>query len=132
MRYVKMVILVGLVALTAAVPATQARPLAQSTTASSGCTAKPGAVREASIGVTAGKVIVTCRGAWSAFQGIQWFSGDASSRGRWSFGGTRTVTGRGDTTIGPWTRPYHGTGWWRQVIRIDGREFIGPVSWLDA
>jgi len=131
MRYVKMVMVMGLAAFMLAAPA-QSRPLAQSTAASSGCTAKPGAVREASIGVTAGKVVITCTGSWSAFQGIQWFSGDASSRGRWSFGGTRTVTGKGNTTIGPWTRPYHGTGWWRQVIRINGHEFIGPVSWLDA
>lgn len=105
------------------------RPLTQ---ASSACVGVPAPVRAQAdgTGVRAGHVDVRCPGAWSAFQGVLWFSDSADQYGKWSYGGTRTVTGHGDTRIAAWLRPYHGCGFWRQRIIIGTTSRDSATTWF--
>lgn len=101
---------------------------------SSTCYGVPSPVRAQAdgSGVRAGKVVIHCATRWDAFQGIMWFSDDADQYGKWSYGGTRHVTGRGATTIPPWLRPYHGCGYWKQQITIGTETRYSTTTWLCA
>ena len=82
-------------------------------------------------GVRAGKVIVHCAGAWTMFQGVMHYeNGTGQQYGKWSYGGTRYVSGRGDSVVGPWLRPYHGEGFWKQRVIIGGVQTDSAVTWF--
>jgi hypothetical protein len=83
-------------------------------------------------GVRAGHVDVRCAGAWSAFQGILYYHDTGDQYGKWSFGGTRTLTGSGDTRVAPWRRPYYGCGWWKQQFTIKGTTRYSTAEWFCA
>lgn len=106
----------------------EGRPLATSTPT---CHGDPAQVRMQAdgSGVRAGVVNVHCPGSWRAFQGVMWYSDSATQYGKWTYGGTRYVTGHGPFTIKPWLRPYYGCGWWKQRIVIAGNTRDSAVSW---
>ncbi len=103
-------------------------------TAAAECVGVPAPVRAQAdgSGIRAGQVNVRCAGSWRAFQGVLWFSDSATQRGKWSYGGTRYVTGRGNTTIPAWLRPYHGCGYWKQQITIGSVTRYSDVTWFCA
>ena len=130
MRRIYVTLVVVIIGAVMAAPSANARPLAPNAAAT--CYGVPGKVVKVSTGVRAGAVYVRCAGSWSAFQGILWFSDSATQRGKWSYGGTRTVVGKGNTTVAAWTRPYHGCGYWKQEWRMAGASRFSDVTWFCA
>ncbi len=94
------------------------------------CTvAYKGATTNSALGVRAPAFTVSCAGSWTLFEGLQWWRPTA---GKWTYGGTRYVSGTGTRTVAAWDRPYHGCHFWRTVVTLKGEAYRTSAEWFCA